>query len=83
LYLCDGRLDLDDLNDLVGSVLDTDDLSFETLGGLVFHLSGTIPNDGDVFTVENIELTVHTVDNRRVERVLVKVLRKPRGGESE
>ncbi len=74
LLVCDGRLDLDDLNDRVGDVLNTDELDFETLGGLVFHLSGTIPNDGEVFNVENLELTVQKVDNRRIEKVLVKVL---------
>lgn len=83
VYVCDGRLDLDDLNDKIGHVLETDDLDFETLGGLVFHLSGKVPEEGEKFSIENLELTVLEIDNRRIEKVSVRVLPTNPAGNDE
>ena len=68
---CDSRLDLDDLNDLLGLSLDTEDLDFETVGGLVFHLNGTIPVPGDSFDYGDARYTVEGVENNRIGSVVV------------
>jgi gliding motility-associated protein GldE len=73
-YLCDGRMNLDDLNELLGTEMETDNLDFETLGGLVFHLSGRVPRAGDRFTFENLELSVRSVVKRRVQDVVVRTV---------
>jgi gliding motility-associated protein GldE len=80
-FLCDSRLDLDDLNELLDSELETDDFDFETLGGLIYHLSGEVPREGDTFRYKNLELQVKSVDGRRIGDVVVrKVKREPANG---
>ncbi|NNE46013.1 MAG: HlyC/CorC family transporter [Rhodothermales bacterium] len=66
-YRCDARLDLDDLNDILGLAIDTDVFDFETLGGLILHLSGAIPPVNDVFTYHGLKITVKEVDDRRIK----------------
>ncbi len=72
IYLCDSRMDLDDLNDLLDVHLSTNEFDFETLGGLIYHLSGEVPREGDSFDFENLELQVRSVDKRRIGDVVVK-----------
>ncbi len=73
-YRCDARIDLDDLNDVIGSELDTEKFDFETLGGLILDLSGSIPSAGEVFTYRGLRITVREVDNRRIKTADVVVL---------
>lgn len=72
VYLCDSRLDLDDLNRLLDIHLNTSDFDFETLGGLIYHLSGEVPREGDTFSFEDLELQVRSVDKRRIGDVVVR-----------
>ncbi|WP_228350684.1 hemolysin family protein [Rhodocaloribacter litoris] len=72
-YRCDARINLDDLNELLGLRLDTENFDFETLGGLIFHLLGAIPSEGTEVTYENLHLRVETIENHRIGTVLVRV----------
>lgn len=76
-YRFDGRINLDDLNEVLGLELDTEAYDFETLGGLIFHLAGAIPAPGDEMTFESLRLRVETVENHRIGQVLVQVLPRP------
>lgn len=71
-YVCDARIDLDDLNDLLGLTLDTETFEFETLGGLILHETGAIPNPGDELVYPPLSLRVETVDNQRIGKVRVQ-----------
>jgi len=66
------RIDLDEINDIAGATMDTDQFDFETLGGLMFHLAGEIPNPGDTFLHGTLQFTVEEVENNRVVRVRMK-----------
>jgi len=72
-YRFDARINLDEINALTGISLDTQRFDFETLGGLIFHLTGDIPAEGDEVTFEMLHLQVETVDNHRIGQVLVTV----------
>ncbi len=67
----DARANLDDLNDdlELGLDLDRADFDFDTLGGLILHVTGSIPAAGDVCHYETLRLTVETVENNRIGRV--------------
>lgn len=56
---------------LPGQEMDT--LAFDTLGGFIISLLGRMPNPGDVVSVRNLELTVETVNNRRIGAVLLRL----------
>ncbi|MEM1270288.1 MAG: transporter associated domain-containing protein, partial [Bacteroidota bacterium] len=77
----DAKVDLDDLNTALEALyppevfppLETDTFDFETLGGLVFHLTETIPDAGATTSYGPLELTVESVQNHRIGDVLVRV----------
>lgn len=71
-YLFDARIDLDDVNELLGASLDTESYDFETLGGLIFHETGSIPEEGATMEIEGLILRVATVENNRIGRVHVR-----------
>jgi putative hemolysin len=76
IYIFDAKIDLDDLDEIMNTSISSDDDEFETLGGLVYHLTERIPNVGERLTYKNLELTVHSVKNNRVKKLRVKPVSK-------
>ncbi|NGP86803.1 hemolysin family protein [Fodinibius halophilus] len=77
VYIFDARIDLDDMEDILDRELTSDDDQYETLGGLVYHLTERIPNVGERVYYKNLELTIHSVQNNRVRKLRVKVQDRP------
>ncbi|MDP8904316.1 MAG: hemolysin family protein [Chloroflexota bacterium] len=68
----DGRTSVDDLAEHFGIELNgADREQYDTVGGLVYHEIGGVPNVGDVVEVDGLTLTVEATDGRRVGKVLV------------
>jgi putative hemolysin len=68
----DGRADVDDMLEHFGTSLDGDDQAeFDTVGGLVYHHVGGVPEVGDTVEVDGLKLTVEATDGRRVRTVHV------------
>jgi len=75
----DGRASIDDLTETFGVELNDDDREqYDTVGGLVYHEIGGVPNVGDTVEVDRLTLTVESTDGRRVGKVLV--VRRPDAG---
>ncbi|MEO0558971.1 MAG: hemolysin family protein [Bacteroidota bacterium] len=74
VWRAEARVDLDDLADAVGVELDADDYDFETLGGLIFHLTGDIPAPGDEIEHEGLRFSVETVEQNRIQDVRIETL---------
>jgi CBS domain containing-hemolysin-like protein len=47
----------------------------ETLGGLLTHMLGVVPNAGESATFHDLKFTAHVVDERRVRELLVQRLK--------
>jgi len=75
-YRVDASLPIRELNELVGTDLPRD--RWNTVGGLMFGLLGTIPTEGQVVTLQGFRFTAEKVQGRRVTRVLV-MRELPRG----
>ncbi len=73
-YELNGDMMLEDFLELVGLEADSFEAESNTLGGWTLEIFGTFPQAGDSIRCGNLELTVLSMDGRRVERVLVKVL---------
>jgi magnesium and cobalt exporter, CNNM family len=72
-YRFDARIDLDELNEIAGAALPTDAFDFETLGGLIFHLAGEIPAEGDSFSYESLSIRVERVESHRIVTAVVVI----------
>lgn len=74
VFLFDAKIDLDDMEKVVERPITSPDDEFETLGGLIYHLSERIPGVGEQFHFKGMEMTVHSVKNNRVKKLRVKLL---------
>lgn len=74
VYLVDGSIDLDDLNDEIGTNLASEDS--ETLGGFLLELLGEIPEAdtrGIEIETETIMFKIVAIKDRRVEKVRLEL----------
>ncbi len=71
----DGRLPIEKLGELFGISIERD--KFDTVGGLVFHLAGTIPAVGDIIEGDGLRITILDADQRRLKRVLIAPSEEP------
>ncbi|MEP7158512.1 MAG: hemolysin family protein [Chloroflexota bacterium] len=68
----DGRAGIDDLAEHFGVEFDGEDKEqYDTVGGLIYHEVGGIPQVGDTVEVNGLTLTVESTDGRRVGKLLV------------
>jgi CBS domain containing-hemolysin-like protein len=72
VWVADGRLDIDDLEEAVAYNLT--DGPFSTVGGYIMALCGRVPNEGDQVVEEGFRFTVLEMDRQRVDRVRVERL---------
>jgi magnesium and cobalt transporter len=68
-WLCDARVDLDDLNRETGLALPAGD--FDTLGGFVFALFGKIPARYERASAGDLDFTVQDIDGHRITSVKI------------
>jgi len=68
----DGRAAIEDLIDIWDLKIELEDEDeYDTVGGLVYHRIGGIPQPGDEVRLDGLRLTVETTDGRRVAKVMV------------
>lgn len=75
-YLIDGGMDLDDINDELGTNLSSD--NSESIGGLIIDILGEIPEEDEkekrVVEFENCVLKIESVKDRRIEKVKLYIM---------
>ena len=78
VYICESRAPLDEFEKVLGVDLasDTDDEEIDTLGGLVFMMTGRVPVRGEVIShPSGYDFEVLEADPRRIKRL--RVYKKP------
>jgi CBS domain containing-hemolysin-like protein len=65
----DARLPIEDLEEHFGIEIERD--KFDTVGGLIVHLTGRIPAAGEVVEIGAIRLTVLEADARKIKKVSI------------
>ena len=71
-YIFQGRIDLEDFNELMGSHLPMDEA--ETLGGFIYDRMGRVPVSGEALVVDDLELIVEQVSKQRIRKVRARKL---------
>jgi CBS domain containing-hemolysin-like protein len=68
----DAKMPIDEVNELLDVELPHDE--WDTVGGLVFGLTGRVPAVGETVLYDSIEFRTERVTGRRIQKVLVKKL---------
>ncbi len=68
-WLCDARVNLDDLNDEIESEFPNEE--FDTLGGFVFDLFGKIPVKFEKETWNNYDFIIQDVEGHKVNQIKI------------
>ncbi len=71
-YLAQGNMKLDDINDELGTNLDSED--YDSIGGLMIEALDRLPGYGEIVTLDNgITLTARGIKGNRITKVLITV----------
>ncbi|MBQ7611750.1 MAG: HlyC/CorC family transporter [Spirochaetaceae bacterium] len=71
IWLCDARIDLDNLQEMLEVEFPTEE--FDSLGGFVFDLFGKIPVNFEKITWNNFDFIIQEMDGHRIQ--LVKIVK--------
>ena len=69
VWLCDARVNLDDLNENIGSSFPNEE--FDTLGGFVFDLFGKIPVKYEKESWNDYDFIIQDMEGHRVNQIKV------------
>ncbi len=69
-YMVDGIMEIDDFNSEFNTHLS--DEHVETVGGLIFHTLGELPNEGDSVKFDGLELVVISMRDNRINDIEIK-----------
>jgi magnesium and cobalt exporter, CNNM family len=72
-YLVNGRLSIDDVNELLDVDLPHDE--WDTVAGLMYGLLGSVPTQGEIVRFDDLTFTAEKVQGRRIAKVLIKRVR--------
>ena len=76
VYLVEGSMKLDDINDALGTALDSED--YDSIAGIVIEILDRMPEEGDeVTTPDGIHIQVKAVSQNRITKVLLKLPVQP------
>lgn len=74
-YLVEGSMKLDDINDALGTKLDSED--YDSIGGIIIEYLDRLPEDNEEVTLENgVHLKVQGIDQNRIRKVLMTLPEK-------
>lgn len=79
VWLCDARVDLDDLNEKIGANFPNED--FDSLGGFVFDLFGKVPVKFEKSSWNEYDFIVQDMEGHRIN--VIKVIRNDSGEKTD
>ncbi len=81
VYRVDGKVGIDEVNELFD--VELPDEEWDTVGGLMLGLLGSIPAEGDEVVFQNLTFKAERVQGRRIAKVLVTRQDEPKEPEPE
>ncbi|MGG7179296.1 HlyC/CorC family transporter [Clostridium paraputrificum] len=68
-YIVDGSARLDDISDLIGVSMESEDL--DSVGGLLIEELGRIPDEHEEVLINNLRFVVEEIDKNRIKKVRI------------
>lgn len=82
IFMVDGRISIDELNEVLPEpILQSEEEDYETLAGLIYHFTESIPNTNDLITYLNYDFVIEEVVRQRIKKV--RVIHKVDSGKKE
>jgi magnesium and cobalt exporter, CNNM family len=75
VFRVDGKLSIDEVNELLD--VELPDEEWDTVGGLMLGLMGSIPEEGEEVSFRNLRFTAEKVNGRRISKVLISREEQP------
>ena len=69
VYRVDGKLSIDEVNEVLD--VELPDEEWDTVGGLMLGLMGSIPDEGEEVPFQNLRFKAEKVNGRRISKVLI------------
>jgi CBS domain containing-hemolysin-like protein len=69
VFRVDGKMSIDEVNDILD--VELPDEEWDTAGGLMLGLMGSIPREGEEVVFQNLTFTAEKVDGRRIVKILI------------
>jgi CBS domain containing-hemolysin-like protein len=69
VFRVDGKISIDEVNEVLD--VDLPDEEWDTVGGLMLGLMGSIPQEGEHVAYQNLRFTAEQVNGRRISKVLI------------
>ncbi len=69
VYRVDGKMSIDEVNEMLD--VELPDEEWDTVGGLMLGLMGSIPDEGEEVGFQNLTFTAEKVDGRRIVKILI------------
>lgn len=74
-YVVEASMHLDDLNDLLGLSLESED--YDSIGGFMIGMLDHLPEQGEEVTFQNLRLVADQVDGNRIDKVHMYLTEEP------
>jgi CBS domain containing-hemolysin-like protein len=74
-WIVDARMSILDVEEQFGIKIPQEG-DYDTIGGYIFHRAGSIPSKGFIIHEEDFQMEILRSDERRVERVILKKIKK-------
>ena len=75
-YVVEASMHLDDLNDLLGLSLESED--YDSIGGFMIGMLEHLPEQGEEVTFQNLRLVADQVDGNRIDKVHIYLTEEPK-----
>jgi magnesium and cobalt transporter len=79
IWICDGRVNIEDLNEALGTELPADEV--DTLGGFVFDLFGKIPVKYEKMSSGHIDFIIQDMDGHKINTVKIVINQRKEEGQ--
>ncbi len=69
-FLVDARLEANRFEEAFGIKLPEGD--FESVGGFIIHMLGRIPEGGETFSFDDLDVTIQNADQRKISKIVIE-----------
>jgi len=73
IYTADAKVEIEDFTEFFNLNIDPLEIDAETLGGFIISELGVLPKKGDVIKIENLSIKVTHADDRKIDKVQIKI----------